>query len=881
MRRPHLLLVALAALIVPRRLRADWRREWEAELQNRERTLAEWQRLDRRHRLDLIRRSTSAFADALWLQPRRLEDHMVQDLRFALRMLLKHPGFAVMAVTTLALGIGANTAIFTLLDKVLLRPLPVERPTELVTFLEGPTAEVNVFSYPSFANLRDHNTVLAGLAAYFQMPMSLSDPRRTERVVGQIVSGNYFDVVGVRPALGRFFLPEEDRTPGTHPVVVIGHGLWRRWFDRAPSAIGATINLNGFPHVIVGIAPREFTGTTRATATDVYVPMMMHERAFPGSEGALQAEHRGWLTLIGRLKPNVARPQAQAAISALIDGTPPPAPGDKSGDAANQRLLLAEGCGGYADRIADLSLPLKLLMAVVGCVLAIACANVANLLLVRAIGRRREIAVRLANGASRARIVRQLITEGALLAAIGGGTGLLVAQWSTRLLLGFQERLAFVPRAIDGAIDGRVLAFTAIVSAVTGLAFAVVPARQACNTDLSAALKREPPSLPGARHLSVRNLLIATQVALSVVVLIGAGLCVRSLRALQAIDAGLEPAKVATASFDLDLNGYDEVRGRRFITSATDRLSAVGGVETVSAANIVAFSEVMWISGITIEGYEARPGERMPVDVNVVGAGYFRTVGTPIVSGREFTAQDAEGAPRVLLVNEAMARRYFRGQDPVGRRTSRGVIIGVVRDSKEKGLVQDARPAIYWPLAQHYVPNLTLLVRTAEPRAVLPAVGRELHALDPALPIYNLQTLADQRDGSIYNERLSATLLTLFGTLAALLAAVGLYAVLSYSVTERTHEIGIRVALGAQRRDVIAQVVSHGLAPTLIGLVVGVASAYAATRAMARLLFGVSPTDPLTFVVVPGLLIVVALIAAWLPAHRATRLDPLAALRHE
>ena len=879
--RPHLRLIALVGLIVPRRLRADWRQEWETELRHREMLLAEWDRLGWRTRLDLLRRSSSAFRDAMWMQRKRLEGDMVQDLRYGLRILRTNPGFASVAVLTLALGIGANTAIFTLLDKLVIRTLPVERPHELVAFV-GAGGEPAVFSYPGYVDLRDHNEVLAGLVAYLQRPITLSDGGRAERVIGLIVSGNYFDVLGVRPALGRFFLPEEDRTPGLHPVAVISHGLWRRRFGAAPDVLGRTITLNARPFTIVGVTPPEFTGTTPGTVNDVYVPTMMQAEAMPGTRSMLANSNAGWLRLIGRLEPGVGREQARAPLMAIAQAGWA-GPGVKAPPKSSREFLLADGSRGHTDRINDVTLPLKLLMGVVGFVLLIACANVANLLLARASARSREIAVRLAVGADRLRIARQLLTEGSIIAVVAGGAALGVAYWVTALLQSFQQQTTDVPRAFDGGLDGRALAFTLGLSLVTGIACSLAPARQTSRQDVLDALKKGSPGLRGGwRLVSLRSLLVVAQVALSLVVLVGAGLFVKSLRALQSIDPGFEPARVVTASFDLSLNGYDEARGRRFMSDLLARVTALPGVEGASFANLVAFSDLFWISGASIDGYDPQPGERLAFDMNAIGPGYFRTMGTPLLTGREFTDRDTADGPRTIVVNDAAARRYWPGQNPIGRRTSRGEVVGVVADSREKGLTQRPKPAIYMPLLQSYAPQLTLHVRTAQnPEALAGAVRREAQALDAMLPIYNVRTLAEQRDGSLYAERMAAALLTLFGLLASLLAAVGIYGVLSCAVRERTREIGIRLAHGAPPRDLLKLVVGQGMLLTLIGLVFGVSASLALTRLLAGLLFGVSATDPLTFAVIPLALATVALLACWIPARRAMRMDPLVALRYE
>ena len=879
--RPHLRLIALVGLIVPRRLRTDWRQEWEAELRYREALLADWDRLDWRHRLDLLRRSSAAFRDALWLQSRRLEDGMFQDLRFAFRMLLKAPGFALIAVLTLALGIGANTAIFTLLDKLLIRPLPVERPNELVTFVRDAGGSPAIFSYPQYTDFRERSDLMAGLAAYFQRPFSLTDGAHSERVIAQFVSGNYFSVLGVQPALGRFFLPEEDAPAGTHPVVVISHGLWRRRFAADPAVIGAPLGLNGQRCTVIGVAPSEFTGTTRATMNDVYVPTMMVGRLVPGNAGSLTSRNWGWLSLIGRLKPGVTRDQAQRAFAIMANEGQPATTGKKS--SSKNAFVLGDGSRGHTSRVSDLSRPLQLLMGAVGLVLLIACANVANLLLARSSTRQKEIVVRMAIGANRTRIVRQLLTEGTILAVLGGVFGLLIAYWFSGLLPQFQQQTNFVPRTLDGSLDGRALAFTAGLSMLAGLAFSMAPALHATKPDFVSALKRDAPAaFGGARWFSLRSLLVVVQVALSLVVLIGAALCAKSLRTLHAIDPGFEPAKVVTASFDLRTNGYDEPRGKQLMANMTGRVAALPGVEAVSFATIVAFSDLFWVAGAAIEDYVPQPGERFAFDFNAVSPEYFRTLGVPLLEGREFTPQDAEGAPPVVIVNEAVARRYWPGQHAVGKRTSRGEVVGVVRNTKEKGLTQDPTPTIYLPLLQGYVPELTLHVRSAvDPATLIAGVRREIQSLDATLPVYNLRTLADQKEGSLHTQRLAASVLTLFAALALIVAAVGLYGVLSYAVTERTREMGIRRAHGAQTRDLIKLVVGQGMLLTAVGLSIGVGASFALTRVIQQLLFGVSATDPLTFVVIPLLLAAVALLACWIPARRATRMDAVTALRYE
>jgi len=877
--KPHLRVIALLRLLVPRHQRAEWRQEWETELAYREDDGAGV----------LFRRSTSAFWDALWLSRKRLEAGMLQDLRYGIRLLVRQPGFTAVAIATLALGIGANTAIFSLLDKVVLRALPVEQPDRLATFVHGPDNAPLILSYPSYAALCDRAALVPSIAAYGMRPFTIGDGATADRVTGAIVSGNYFSVVGVRPAIGRFFSQDEDRTPGTHAVVVLGDGLWRRRFASDPAVVGRQVALNGRPFTIVGVAPPEFTGTTRGTVSDLFVPMMMAGSVLPGSSGILTRATWGWLRMIGRLAPGATHAQAQASLAPILAdlniGRKPAMKPDQANLAGTPpQVLLLDGRRGYEEEVVDLQLPLKLLMGAVGFVLLIACANVASLLLARALTRRQEIAIRLAAGAGRARIARQLLTEGLLLSFLGGAAGVFVAARLMAFLTGFQQQVTFTPRTLDGSLDLRALAFTVTVSMLTGIVFGLLPARQALSPDVVAGLKGDAAG-KGHRGWALRSALILGQVALSVVVLVGAGLCVKSLRALQAIDTGLDPSHVVTASFALELNGYDEARGRQFIDTVSRRLTALPGVEGAAFGNIVAFSDYFWISGATLEGYDQAPGERMGFDFNAVGPDYFRTIGAPLAAGREFTARDTTGAPLVVMINEATARRYWPGQNAVGKRIKRGPwleVVGVVRDIRVKKVSAAATPTIYLPLLQDYTSDVTVHVRSAaDPRSMLTRVRQEIQAIDPAVSVFNLQTLSAQKDGSLYTERLSATLLALFGALALALVAIGLYGLLAYAVAERTREIGIRMALGARRGDVLALVIRRGLVLTVAGSVAGVGLSLAAVRGIERLLFGVSATDPQTFVIVPIGLTAVAFLACWLPARRATRLNPLEALRQE
>jgi len=812
---------------------------------------------------------------------------LFQDLRYGLRLFFKSPGFTAVAVLSLALGIGANTAIFSLMDKVILRPLPVAEPERLVTvFTQRPRGLNSGFSYPVYTDYRDHNQVFSGMLAFSPTAFSLNDGKQTERVNGVLVSGNYFSVLGVSPALGRAFLPEEDKTPGTHPVVVLSYGLWQRRFGADPTLIGKTISLNGLGYTVVGVAPAEFTGLMRGSAPALYVPMMMQPQVQPASEReTLTSRTVNWLFMMGRLRPGVSREPANAAMAALANRLAETYP-----DTTEKQIVLLEGRKGYDFFTRDLSVPLKLLLVVTALVLLIACANVANLLLGRAARRRREMAVRLAVGARRPRLIRQLLTEGVLLSAASGALGLLVAVWLIDLLVAFRPpNLA----AIEAHLDRRVLGFTLLVSLLTSLVFGLAPALQATKTDLVTALKGETLTLGrGTRRLGLRNLLVVTQVALSLAVLISAGLCVRSLQRLQSIDAGFDPAKILVASVDLALNGYTEVSGRQFYGQLVGRAATLPGVESVSLARIAPLLGGGMRRSLNVEGYQPAPGEIINFNYNVVTPKYFQTLGIPLLQGRDFAPQDTPTAPKVVIINEAVAHRFWPGQNPLGHHLIFGVgqnrpgqlieIIGVAKDAKYRSLTEDTLLTMYLPLAQNYYLDMTLHVRSAsDPNQLVAALRREVRALDPQLPIFGVRTIEEQKNVSLYTSRMAAWLLALFGLLALLLAAMGIYSVMAYAVSHRTREIGIRMALGAQAGNVLRLVLGEGILLVAIGVVLGLGGAMAATRLISSFLYGVSATDPTIFALIPLLLMSVALLACYLPARRALKVDPMVALRYE
>ena len=810
-----------------------------------------------------------------------------QDLRFGVRMLLKSPGFTAVAVLSLALGVGVNTSIFSLINAVLLRPLPVEDPGRLVSIYHRSAQGAGSFSstaYPVYEYYRDHNEVFSGLMAFCRVPINLRIGEETERIPAEIVTGNYFSVLGVKPILGRAFLPEEDRTLGAHPVVVLSYGLWQRRFGGDSGLVGRTITLNGYSFTVVGIAPRNFRGVVLdwGDPPEIWAPMMMYREAVPAF-GGIDPLHRwgmDWLLVTGRLKPGVSLAQARAAMATLAAQMAQAHP-ERRKEWATVLLPAhqARFWPTYRDSIVNY---LGVLMAVVGLVLLIACFNVANLMLARAAKRQREIAVRLALGAGRSRLVRQLLTESVLLSLLGGAAGLLVAVWTSGVLTSFYRPFR-IQMALDTSLDARVLGFAFLVSLLTGILFGLAPVRQASRLDLVPALKSEASALlPGLRRFSLRNGLVVAQVALCLVLLIGAGLFLKTLRNAQAEDVTFDAGNVLLLNVDPATRGYTESRGQQFYSQLLERVRALPGVRSASLVSIIPLGGLRGGTDITVDK------QTLQVNLNWVSPGYFQTIGIPLLRGRDFTERDHPGAPRVAVVNEQMARRFWPGQDAIGKQfqlTRPRVsveIVGVVRDGKMRNFREQARPGFYLPLDQHYCPQMTLEVRTAGgPAGMLGAVRREVQALDKDLPLGEFRTLKTHLSSALSQERMTAALLSALGLLALVLAAIGLYGVISFSVAQRTREIGIRVALGAQSSQVLRVVLRQGMFLTLIGLGIGLAAAAVLTRFTASLLYGVSPTDPLTFAGVSFLLAALTLAASYIPARRATQVDPMVALRYE
>jgi predicted permease len=884
-------LIRVIGVIVPRRLRADWRQEWEAELRYRETMLAEWDRLDWRNKFDLVRRSLSAFWDALLLQPRRLEDEMFQDIRFGVRIMFAQRGYTLAVILCLALGIGANTTLFSLVSAVLFRPPVAAEPDRLVTVNRG-RGLAPPLSYPDFLILRERNDALAGFAASQYVTLNFGDGGQNELVLGEAVSANYFDTLGVHPVAGRMFLPEEDRAPGANPVAVISHNLWRNRLGGSPDSIGQSVALNGHRFTIIGVAPPGVGESVIPGAVGVWIPAMMLEQVAPGQRGSLQDRRSEQWGAIGRLRPGVSQAQAQAALETInrqIEQADPVPPGQRSEELEDRSLTLLRPQGlalPHLRRVA--TMVTGLLGAVVGIVLLIACANVANLLLARASVRRKEIAVRLALGASRLRLLRQLLTESFLLALLGAGAGLLLAYWLNQAVMAFKPPMEPPWNILlDLRLDLRVLGSTLLLTFVASLLFGLAPALQASKPDLVPALKDgEGADSPRKGRLNLRGALVVAQVAISVVLLICAGLFVRSLQELQAVNPGFRVENGLTLSFQLEPQGYDETRGAAFMRQLLERVAALPGAQSVTAVNYLPLGHRDLNAEVFAPGRERRVES---VGLQIISLKYFTTMGISLLRGRDFAAADTAPAPKVTIINEALAARLFPGEDALGKQLRdphrEGVayeIIGIAKDSAYRSLGEVPRPVMYQPYAQRYSPTMNLVMRTAgAPEPLIASLRREVNSLDPNLPTHNLRTLREHVQATLAPVRMGTTALSVFSLLGLFLAAMGIYGVMSYAVAQRTHEIGVRMALGARRRDVLKLIVRQGMVLTLTGAAIGLLIAYGATRLLAKLLYGVGSTEPMTFAGVTLLLISVALAACYLPARRATKVDPLVALRRE
>jgi predicted permease len=827
---------------------------------------------------------------------------LMQDLRYASRMLVKNPGFTAVTILTLALGIGANTGLFSLVNSVLLGNLPVRNPQELVvikyTDARSQEAEED-FSYPMYQAIRDKNTVFANVLTRSGLDFNASYGGQSERAVGEMVSGNYFETLGVQPFLGRLIGPEDDRTPGAHPVAVLSYGYWQRRFGSDPAIVGRNIVLNDNPIRVIGITPPGFYGTEMARNPDIRVPMMMATVFRPVPANRLQNPRHRWMTVLARRKPEVSVAQAQASLDILyhqVLAAELQEPGasvnahDKERSLAS-RIQLLPGNQGFAHLRTEMERPLLLMFCVTGIVLLVACANLANLLLARNAKRRQEISVRLAIGAGRGRLIRQWLTESLLLSVLGGCAGVFVAYWAKTALLGFLP--AQYSANLRAPMDLQVLGFALLASLMTGLLFGIAPALQLSHAGVSIALRADAPSIAsGERLFSLRSALIFLQVALSLPLLIGAGLFLHSLRNLRGVNTGFTKENVFLATLNPAMNGYPQARIKSLYEELLARVRTLPGVRAASLTTSSVISGGWDQEGVKVEGYQPGPDENMSPNAAVVSPGYFATMGIAFVEGRDFTEQDTAARPKVVIINETMAHYFFGSKDPLGKRIGTDddpkvppdrEIIGVVKDAKYVHLSEAPRRHFYAPMAQEErLFDMTLQIRTSgDPEKIGDLVRAQVHDLDANLPLYATTTLEIQIDNSLAQERLLTWLSSLFGLLATLLASLGLSGVVAFSVARRTREIGIRMALGAQPGDILRNVVSHMAFLVTAGMAVGLAAAYGLSRVLRTMLFEVGSTDLVAFVGACFLLGAVAALAAYLPAQRATQVDPVVALRYE
>ncbi|HEY5908433.1 MAG TPA: ABC transporter permease, partial [Vicinamibacteria bacterium] len=829
-------------------------------------------------------------------------DDLKQDLRFALRTLARNPGFTLVVVLTLALGIGANTAIFTLMDQVLLRVLPVREPERLVVLdAPGPnqgsrhsqSASLSGMSYPMYTDFRDKAEVFDGVVAHWQDTVHLGVKGATERADADLVSGNFFQVLGVRAALGRVFSAEDDQTPGAHPLVVLSHGFWQRRFGKDPSVVGLTVSVNSRPMTVIGVSAAGFHGVEVGRSIDLFLPVAMQETMLPNWGGEVLSKRRVvWLTPLARLKPGLDLAQAKAGANVLYKQILQEELAQISTrserfkkEFPQKTLELLPGNRGTSELRGQSQTTLLVLMGMVGLVLLIACANVANLLLARASARQREVAVRLALGASRPRLVRQFLAESVLLSLIGGTLGLFVSSWTANVLLA-AEPGGGAARVFTADPDPRVAGFAVALSLLTGIVFGLVPALQSTRPDVFPTLKTESGGvISGTRAFRFRKGLVVAQVALSLLLLVGAGLFTRSLMNLRHLDPGFQADNILTFAIDPSRSGYDDARKNALFEQLQDELLSEPGVEAASMAELGLLAGNDSSSTVRVEGYESKEGENMNPNFNGVGPGFFRALAIPLVRGREFERKDAAGAPRVAIVNEVFAKYFFGEQDAVGRHFYLGrrggkdddyEIVGLVRDGKASQLRETPRRMVYLPYAQETdVGSMTFYVRTrAEPAALGPRLRKMVASVDSNLPVTDMKTLHVQIAESLFVERLVAGLSAAFGFLATLLAALGLYGVMSYTVSQRTREIGIRMALGAERRAVLGLVLHEVALLAGLGILLGLPSGYALGRLILSQLFGLSAADPLTFAVATAALVAAALLAGYLPAARAARVDP-------
>ena len=844
-------------------------------------------------------------------------DTAARDFKYALRTLRRSPGFVAVAALTLALGIGANTAIFSLLDQILLRLLPVKNPQQLALLTMrgrhyGNNWGGNAISHPMFRDFQGHNEVFSGMFCRFPHSVSLTVGGQAERAEAELVSGTYFSVLGVGTALGRTFTPEDDRVPNGYPLVMLSYSFWKQRFGGDPEILGKALTVNGHNMTVIGVAQAGFDGVELGYSPKLFIPVMMQQQIIVGNPTMLTDRRTRWVNAFGRLKPGVTQEKAKAALQpfmhSMLEMEVREAAFNHASTYARGEFLkcwidVLPGSQGRSYFRRELSTPLWVLMATTGVVLLIACANLANLLLARATGRQKEIAVRLAIGASRGRIVSQLLIETLSLSVLGGIAGLALAFWADKALMALYLPDDSSNLTISTAPDFRILLFTLGVTILTGVIFGLVPALQATKPDVGRTLKDQAGAVVGGGHGRLRKALVVAQVALSLLLLIGAGLFLRSLKNLSNLGPGFPAERLVGFDVDPSRGGYTVDRSKIFYQQLTDNLAAIPGVESTAIASMRIMENNEWDSGMTVEGYSpTQADDHAQAFMNQISPGYFATLGVPIVAGRDFRVtdnrevkngpQDDDWTPTAVMINEKFARRFFAGRNPIGLHVGFGTdpgtktdmeIIGVVKDIKYTNLRDEIPVQAFIPyLGSHFIGGMTVYLRTkVDPNQLMSVVRGKVREMDANLPVYAVRTMETQISNSLSTERMIASLSTVFGFLATLLAIVGLYGVMSYTVAQRTREIGIRMALGAAQGSVIWMVMREVLWLMAIGIAAGVPAALALTRVVQSQLFGLKAHDPWTLALATGALALVACAAGYIPALRASRLDPMKALRYE
>ncbi|MGA8232399.1 MAG: ABC transporter permease [Candidatus Acidiferrales bacterium] len=810
-----------------------------------------------------------------------------QDVRYSLRMIAKVPGFAAISILTLALGIGANTTIFSWINSTLLNPVPgIASPTEVVSLtLSKPGDTPLPLTYPDVEAMRDGQQSFTGIAACNIAAMSLTGKNKPERVWGMIASANYFDVLGVRPILGRGFLPVEDQKPGGAPVAIISYRLWQTHFGANPEIVGQSIEINQHPYTIVGVTPAVFQGSQTGVRSEIWVPIMMQEQLTPGGD-LIHDHHYFWVLVFGRLKPGVALQQAQEEMTLRLKREAKNYPEEHKGHDSVTVYPLWRNPFGLNLFLSTL---LPILMAIAGLVLLLACANVANLMLVRSVGRRREIAIRMSLGASRWRLVRQLLVESLMLALAGGAVAMLITVWTAGSFMKFLPVTEDIPLGLSIGADRTVLLATLVISVLTGVIFGILPALRSSSLAPAAVLKEDTGSASGGlAKARLASGLVVAQISLSLLLLICAGLFIRSFMSAQQINPGFNSHNVLIASYDLFTAGYSDAGGVEFDRQLVAKLEALPGIRSVALADRVPLAFGGGSTSVKPEGYLPQANESMETQVASITPNYFRTLQLPIVKGRDFTAQDNMGSQRVAIVSEAFVNRYWPNQEAVGKKVNSDLkhewytVVGVARDSKVTGLNEKPTPFLYLPQYQLYRSSMMVVARTTgDPLASGNTVKEAIRELNSGLVVFDVTSLEFREQIASFGQRVAGTFVGTFGLLALVLAAVGIYGVTAYTTRQRTHEIGIRMALGATKEDILRLVIGHGLRLTFVGAALGLAASFALTRYLSSLLLGVTSTDALTFSGVAILLCAVALFASFIPARRAMRVDPMVALRYQ